>query len=250
MDWVREQQLFVEQRKRQLEATAPTITLPVRDSFHTAPGYRELGMEFTCIPDSAYPWDPAVLKQIWSFDPTVVPLWLRWVFLSPSDTGNPQVVVFGRHAIGRALKNPHAELVPLPVEMPSMPCQGVTFSKPTLIEFIWMGKAPEKYVDLPGEYLPFNSMLSSYMRHRYLEISVAEAKRRIIDGQQEAEEKRKHKAREEDAYHRRTLEKYVNKQLEKVSEVEMAEHFGQLRQGKKEPKPFVYVHNSGGLPTS
>lgn len=131
--WVAEADRKRRERARQL-AVGGGRTFKVRDGQKDI-GWVDLGMEFTCIPDSVNPWTPEVLKAIWVFDPTVVPLWIRWKFRR-YDTENSDVVVFGRHGIGRHVDNPHHPLIPFNCEMPNMPCQGVTFKRPNLFEYM------------------------------------------------------------------------------------------------------------------
>jgi hypothetical protein len=114
-------------------------------------------MEYTCIPDAVYPWDASLMKKVLEFSPDAVPLWIHWVFRTPEDQENPHDVVFGRHGLGRAIKPARSDLIPFRCSMPTMPCQGITFEKPNAIWFIHQGDSPtEQYVDLPGEYLPFD----------------------------------------------------------------------------------------------
>ena len=132
-------------------------TLPVRTDFHSARGYRQVAMEYTCIPDAVYPWDARLMKKIWEFAPDTVPLWINWVFRTPRNETGEKDVVFGRHGLGRAIRPHRSDLIPFRCAMPTMPCNGITFEQPNAIWFIHQGDSPsEKNVDLPGDYLPFN----------------------------------------------------------------------------------------------
>lgn len=132
------------------------VYAPTRDSFFTAPGWREVAVEYTCVPDVMYPWDPKVMRAINVFAPDAVPLWVRWVFRSPEDEENPIDVVFGRHALGRAIEHLKMERSDFPCTMPA----GATFPRPNRIWFIHMGEMPQHdYLDLPGDYLPFDGTL-------------------------------------------------------------------------------------------
>ncbi|MCP4900223.1 MAG: hypothetical protein GY906_24895 [bacterium] len=134
-----------------------TGTLPVRTDFASARGYRYVDMQYTCIPDPAYPWDPRLVKKIWEFAPDAVPMWVHWVFRTPRNLTGEQDVVYGRHALGRVIKPARSDLFPFRCDMPSMPCSGITFERPNAIWFIHQGEAPtEEYLDLPGDYLPFD----------------------------------------------------------------------------------------------
>src|SRR5262245_11111658 len=121
--------------RKRLEALSrvQSLVLPIRDSPATAPGWREVAVEYTCVPDACYPWDPEVLKAIQTFCPDVAPLWVRWVFLSPRSDAGEQLVIFGRHGIGRRVSNPRAALYPLHCPMPELPCKGLRFSQPNVV---------------------------------------------------------------------------------------------------------------------
>jgi len=205
-----------------------TVQRPIRDSFHTAPGWRDVGMEISCVPDAVYPWGAAELKQIWAWDPGVVPLWVRWAFLKAADEGGG-LVVFRRHAIGRHVKNPHGDMTLHNVQMPSMPCQGVKFERPNQIELILMG---ETLGDVPGEFLPWGPWLVQKLRTLYRELHPKELKRELLDVPWEAAARRKQQARAEDAYRKRDLDRYITRKLKDVSEIEAREWFlGDLADG-------------------
>lgn len=241
--------LELQQARRQralnrLAASAPTITAPIRDSFHTAPGYRELAVEYSCVPDPLYPWDPAVLRAIWTFDPRVVPLWVRDIYLSPADTGEPEVVVFGRHGIGVTIDTPVGQPIPMPCTMPSMPCQGVSFKAPSTVILVWhsglFGYTHPKYVDLPGEYMPFDMGLYHYLRASYLDNATSkEVIFDVVEGQRLRHEKLKSRINAEFEYRMKDVGQYVDKQLERVSEQDWAEHL--LSDNKRSTKPSVYL---------
>jgi hypothetical protein len=149
----------------------PTLNVPVADSFWTAAGYREIDVTYTCVPDPAYPWDPAIMKQILEFAPDAVPLWVRWVFMGPDD----DIVVFGRHGLGRHIKGlktpPHEFHCP----MPQLPCQGLKFEQPNLIWFIHEGvKSRGPDASMPGEYLPFDRTLLWKARESSLGFTMSE----------------------------------------------------------------------------
>lgn len=138
----------------------PRLHHKAATDFYSAPGWREVTVEYTCVPDPMYPWDPGIMKKIWQYAPDAVPMWVHWVFRSPEADENPHDVVFGRHALGRVIKNVRSEQIPFQCDMPTMPCQGLKFERPNSIWFIHEGARPkERYVDLPGEYLPFDEQL-------------------------------------------------------------------------------------------
>lgn len=199
-----------------------------RDSFHTAPGYRELAVEYTCIPDSMYPWNPEVMQAIRVFAPDAVPLWVRWVFRTPQDYEDPHDKVFGRHALGRSVDNLESDLEPLTVTMPSMPCQGLTFPKPNRLWFIHEGEREEN-IELPGAFLPFDATiyLQAEEAARGFRMTDQEYKAHLrdvmINQPMERREARK-RANEDDMEERsKDFHKYADKIIETVSDVEIGE---------------------------
>lgn len=222
----------------------PRARVPFRDSFYTAPGYREIGMFYSCVPDPAYPWDPRVMREIQKLAPDAVPLWVHWVFLSPQETGNPKIEVFGRHALGRVIRNQRGYLEPFRVLMPTMPCQGLTFEKPNDIWFIHqgpMGRHP-KYKDLPGDYLPFDHNLLAKVEDLSGGFRMTEKEFRehlvdqLITQPIKAELMRNFLAQREHALKRREVLRYVDKQYDKLSDGEVIDHYagrGHVQRAKK-----------------
>lgn len=215
----------------------PPVHYRVADSPSSAPGWREIDTQYTCVPDPTYPWDPKIMKAIQEFAPDAVPLWVHWVFMSPKETGNPQLVVFGRHALGRAVRNPGSQLEPFRCLMPTMPCRGLTFTKPNRIWFIHEGSPDERYLDLPGSYLPFDgSILDRAKRSstgfQMTEKEFIESLRAEFIEKQRAAEEAALRAREEDMAARDAdFMDYAVKQFERISEVEMKEHMGRKGEG-------------------
>lgn len=227
----------------------PRGRVKIRDSFYSAPGYREIGMFYSCVPDAAYPWDPQVMREILVVAPDAIPLWVRWVFLSPQETGNPEIVVFGRHALGRRIANQRGYLEPMRVTMPTMPCQGLTFEKPNDIWFIHQGAMGlhKKYKDLPGDYLPFDSDLLAKVKGlaQGFKMSDEEYKKALYE-QMVLDPTRKELARlnhlhAERAYARKHVEAYVDKQYDKVGEQEALDHYRGRGVRERKKKTMVVV---------
>ena len=209
----------VNQPRRQ--PVLPTVTRPVRDSFYSAPGWRELDMEFSCC-EGEYPRDPAVTRAIRTFDPDMIPLWVRWVFLSPQETGAPYVEVFGRHAIGRWVKNPHYLHEPLRVLTP-FHWRGPT---PNQVDLILEGVPDPRAADLPGAFVPWDWRLYYFLRKAYTDHrSAKELAKQFVHDPAEAQRRAQEQVRAEFEYRQRDLQRYAQKQLDKVSEVEAREFF-------------------------
>lgn len=233
--WIAEAELQRQAELERLRSSVPTLAHKPADSFHTAPGWRELAFDLTCVPNGLSPWNPEVVKAIWKFDPTFVPMWVNWAFAPPGH--DDEAIVFGRHVIGRYDQNLTNQPADFTVEMPSFPCQGITFKRPNVLELVLMMPTNTDYPespDLPGDYVAFDWPLVEWLRERY-KASEAFDHKDYINRKQVEHEVAAEKRREEEEYRQRDLMKFVNKQLEKVSEVEIKNHLlGQFK--KKQPK--------------
>lgn len=226
--WIAEQQKRVDAIKA--TRVAPIYMRPPADSPLNAPGWKELSIKYTCVPDAAYPWDPAIVKAIQVFDPGFAPIWVRWTFLSPDNT---EIVTFGRHAFGR-YRELQKDVPTLRIE--AMPLNAF-FKKPNIIEKVWMGQSDS---DLPGPYQPFDATLYNFCRRNYC---VKSSREMIADMHAEIERDKLKKINNEIEleYRQRELDKYTSKKLAQMSEVEMKEVFGKLQHRKHEAKPFIQM---------
>lgn len=206
-----------------------TGVIPARTDFHNARGWRQVAMEYTCIPDAEYPWDPRLVRKVQEFAPDAVPMWVHWVFRSPQDEEDPHDVIFGRHALGRVIKPARSDLIPFRCAMPTMPCQGITFERPNAIWFIHQGDSPsDQNVDLPGDYLPFD--MGMVMKawdswagaaNQTEEEFKAELREEIYERPlREAEARREARAEEWEA-RSRDFAKYAKKVIDSISDSEI-----------------------------
>jgi hypothetical protein len=217
----------------------PADSMPVftkrRDSFHTAPGYREVAVEYSCIPDSMYPWDPFIMKEINRFAPDAIPMWVRWAFRSPEEYEDVGTVVYGRHALGRHIEHLSSDIDRFQCPMP----EGVTFKKPNRIWFIHEGPHPtDEYVDLPGDYLPFDHSIYSKaveMAEGFKQ-TLAEFKASLYDQFISAADRAKTKRRaaiaDDMEMRSRAFHSYADKLMENVSDVEIGEYNRTIGKGR------------------
>jgi hypothetical protein len=217
------------------EKLAP-LRRKIRTDFHTAAGWRRVRVEYTCIPDPTYPWDPRIMRAILRFAPDAVPLWVRSVFRSPQDEENPHDVVYGRHALGRHIEHLSAELIDFNCTMPTMPCQGLTFEKPNRIWFIHQeGDPTEKYVDLPGDYLPFDGTILDKAERESAGFQMTEKeyieflREEMLHRPRREKEQRKKFNAEEKAYMDKEWERTSRPIIDSISDVEIGEY---LRRNK------------------
>lgn len=195
-------------------------------------GWLDLGVEYSCIPDSMYPWKADLVKDIWKVAPSFRPAWARQV-LKHSVSGEIKVV--GCHVIATKVPDPHNQLYPFPVEMPTMPCNGLTFDAPNVIERHWQG---DRVGDLPGEYMTFES-LYSFCKAAFKERSAEELKEELLDKPAEARAKAAAARQAEHEYKQRDIQAYAQKKLDQLSELEVKEHL--LGERVKPTKPMVLL---------
>lgn len=216
----------------------PTLHIPVKDSFDSAPGWRDLGTYYTCVPDAQYPWDPVVMKRIQEFAPDAVPLWVQWVFRSPG--ADSHVEVFGRHALGRVLDKGRTDTYPFRVHMPTMPVLGMTFQKPNNIWFVHDGAPHPTCKELPGNYLPFDDTILDRARQSAIGMRMTEEeytaylKQKFVFGKLEARDARRAAYAKDLLERREHIRAYAQRQYDQISDVE----WEQIRGQRLNPEPY------------
>lgn len=167
--------------------------------------------------EGEYPRDPAITRAIRAFDPGIIPLWCRWIFLSPHDTGEPKIEVFGRHAIGHY--NPYS----------GKECFGSgPGRKPNVLDVIWegslMGLPDPRAGDLPGLYLPWDASLVGFLQAADAHnMSIIERVEKFVRGPVAEQTRLKIRRREEREYINADLRRFANKMLERVGTPDMEE---------------------------
>lgn len=215
---------------------------------HMAPGYRTLRTEYTCIPDVAHPWDPDVVKTIWEFAPGFVPMWERRVLQPQGKIGDDGIIVVGRHALGRVIRNQRSWLPGLRVLMPTFPCQGLTFDRPNDLAFVHEDVLEEgQSRDLPGPYLPFDGSIVRKAADLAIGYSMSDKEYRdflqstMVEGPWEAWRKRQEQLEEEMEGREREFAPYARKMMGRISDVEWGEFQRSAGKGDRETRPFVVV---------
>lgn len=191
------------------------LALNIGDTPYSAPGWREIGQEFT-TGEGEYGRDPAVTRAIRAFDPGIIPLWCRWVFLSPQDTGEPKIEVFGRHAIGRYREFSSAEQF-------GHRGLGYTGPLPNILELILEGDPDPRAGDLPGAYVPWDWQLVGYLRELYTESSAEERKQKFVRNPIADQIRRREKMREEREYVLEDIRRFADRKLEGVGTPDIEE---------------------------
>ena len=227
-----------------MQARMPTYSMNLRDTVTRAPGWLFAGEHYTCIPDVAYPWDPAVVRAIREFCPDAQPIliksqWVRgWTESSPMS--KMQIV---RHGIARHVRDPKQAIHNFHCDMPTSNT-GVSLTKPNYIEVNWYDRANRPWGhDLPGEYLPFDWELYHALRMGYEDsLSGAQLSAKLTVPWREREERRKRFEADERAYRDRDLLKYYR---EEPSDVE----WKRVLFGDAEPEPTRPQFTVAGVPS-
>lgn len=218
MSWVRQVRQRHAAFQQALAASLPDISVPIGDSDYTAPGYLYYGHFFSCVPDAAYPWDPAVLAAIREFCPDAMPILIRSVWRN-GDYGQmdePFVVV--RHGIARAIRDPKLPIHEnLNCRMPSLPTRGLCIPgrsildcRPNYLEAEWYDPDNRPWGhDLPGAYLPFDWEFYHSLRRCHDDNSGVTV-RAIMDQKRSERARRDRSRREEERYIRRDFEKFYS----------------------------------------
>lgn len=206
-----------------------------------APGWHELGMEFTCA-EGEYSRDPAVTAAIKKFMPDMIPLWVRWAFWKP-DSGDSTVTVFGRHAIGRYDPALSARSDRSFYEQ----IRTGYYHKgpvPNIIEKILCGELDPEAPDLPGKFIPWDWALVKELKDQVdytAKLSIQDLKEHFIWGPKRRQEEARLKAEMEYEYIMRDIGSFVDRCMATRSEVEMKEffHLGGKWQKKSRPTYFT-----------
>jgi hypothetical protein len=206
--------------------SAPTLSVPIRDTAESAPGWRYLGETYSCIPDAVYPWDPAVVRAIREFCSDAVPISIRSVWKSSRLDGEPRTMVIVRHGLARSIRDPIAPIHHFDCIMPSTPVSGgVRLPKPNYIELNWYDKEVRPWgYDLPGAYLPFDWELHACLRRAYVDsLSPTELVDYLVSPYNARQKIRTKQKKDEEAYVNNDVQTYAAKKIAGMSDVELKE---------------------------
>ena len=188
-------------------------------------------MEITLIPNSVYPPDWNVVKAIQHIDPSFVYLWVKWPFRN-ADTG--EIRVMGYHGLGRIVDNPHSTpYKDWDCVLPTYKPNGVKVGKPHIIEAILYNASLDRTEGFPGRYVPFDWNVYHWVVRNYGHHSVKDLKKELIADKKEAWEKTRKKNLEELAYIDKDTSKFVDKMIDRASDVEKKEYMLGTREKSK-----------------
>jgi hypothetical protein len=220
--WVRRQPLLTPEVREELKQE---YQIPIRDSFHTVRGWRDLGIVYEVAGGDPYK-DPVVTRAIHTFDPDVIPMTVRWTFMEAAPSTRTETFV--RHALGRYIASPHYEHAPLPVVLPPLYVGPV----PNQIDLIWSGELfgmkDPRGGDIPGDFLPWDSRLVAFYQRAYSwhkNHTVAEMKEHFVSEPLKKAAKVSAARRAEELYKLNDIRAYVSKLLSRLGEPELKAYF-------------------------
>lgn len=226
-DWAAAAKAKIVRRLKEMNDRAPSVTLNIADSPETARGWLYVDEVYSTIPDVVYPWDPAVVRAIREFCPDAVPITIKSIWRSSIlEEGGTRTMSIVRHGIARFIRDPVCEPHHFQCETPSSPyVWGVHIPRPNYIEVNWHNRHDRPLGrDLPGTYLPFNWELYHCLRATYYDSLSPADVRASLDAHERRHQRRRQQLEDEAAYRSRDFERYAQKKMDQVSELEWKEH--------------------------
>jgi hypothetical protein len=220
--------------KQQRESLQPA-EYDVADSFHNAPGWRLPHADFyTCVAPADRPIDPVVLRWIHTFDPGLIPIWRKQLYLAP---GAQKPILVTHHGIARHVRDPKGARRLFHVEMPS----NAKHPQPNLLEAIL---EEEDLCMLheggPGKFQRFDMWLYRMLRKQY---NVSKSPKEVVAAIMKRKDEERERAREarkrEEEYRQRAINRFVASRIDSISESDVRRHWDRIR--NRPTRPSVYV---------
>lgn len=208
------------------------------------PGWLEEGFYYQTFPDSQYPYNPAIVKACREIDPTLIPLWVKWVFKRPMDDSRGwEYKVFGRHGLAKYVPNPVTERPGFKVlkgfndqsPIPNVMLEIFDDNRPDMKE--------EGQGDLPGKYLPFEWYIYYGVKSLFLnankgtEHDTAVLVKRREDQKKQNEDFWEDFNRDKDDFTRT----FSQPRLDASSEIEARDFLQSKKFGLNQPQPKPYA---------
>lgn len=198
---------------------------------------RELFCEYSTIPNVMYPWDPAVLRAIRSFDGDAVPATVKRVLRTPAGSD----VSFLYFALLRRSDSPLVPHEPIVVRMGH---GGATAASPNIEDLILEGETPpwaEKQ-GLPGKFVPMTWDLYYRCKRAYKlsQRTAEQIAKDYLEGLQKAEHDKWKGMKSEMDYRFDHDYKHLKNNVDALSGNEY-DSIGQRRE--REKKPMVFLGN-------
>lgn len=214
---------------------AQPVDYEIADSFHNAPGWRLASDDFyTCVPPADRPINKAVLRAIHSFDPGLIPIWRKQLYLPP---GESTPVMVTHHGIARHVKDPKGARRLFHVEMP----RNAKHPTPNLLEAI-LEEENERMMHEggPGSFQRFDMWLYHLLRRQF---NVSKSPKDIIANIMKRKDAERERAREnrrqEDEYKQKRIEKMLAKYDGKITDADVRAYWHRMRH--RPSRPSVYV---------
>jgi hypothetical protein len=218
----------------QRQAAQP-VDYDIATSFHNAPGWRLAAEDFyTCVPPADRPINPVVLRAIHEFDPGLIPIWRKQLYLPPGEQ-NPVMVT--HHGIARHVKDPKGARRLFHVEMP----RNAKHPTPNLLEAI-LEQEDEVMMHEggPGKFQRFDMWLYRMLRKQY---NVSKSPKEIVAGIMKKRDEEKERARRaravEDEYRQKRMDKLMAQYAGRITRADEREYWRRMR--NRPTRPSVYV---------
>lgn len=220
---------------KSLQNVLPSFSVPIADSKHNAPGWICLDYQYYCYQDVTYPWDPAVVRAIREFEPTMVPITVRSTWRK-CDYGNlymNEPVTLVRFGIARVVRDARIPVHKFRCGMPVHHQDALRHDphalaavRPNWIEMNnYADRDNRPYgPDMPGGFLPFDWELYNGLRLGYENNrSAAEITKELLAEKAEGDAAAEAFRESENAYIQDDIDRYQEKRLADVSDVEWTE---------------------------
>jgi len=174
-----------------------------------APGYRMVGEDlYTLVEPPGYMQDSRITSMIHAWDPGVIPLWRKQLWLSPGR--NDALLTFVHHAIARHVKHPPHGMRLLRPQVPG----DYNGEVPNVLERVFESEGARTLRQGgPGYYRPWDIRIVRELRRDW-EVYDAKDHERRLEGLREERRKGKEEAWEEIASRSADLDRWVQRKLD------------------------------------
>jgi hypothetical protein len=189
---------------------------------------------YSTVEDVQYPWNPAIVRAIRTFDPDMIPATVKRIMVTPAGTE----ITFIYHAI---LRRVDAPLVPHPHFSVRMGHSGATIAAPNVEDLILEGEK-SKWAEqggYPGVYIPMTWDIYYRVKRAFYFSAKhhSDLAKEILAAKAQFEAKQEKDWRDEVSYRFEHDLPFMIRQGEKVSGPEI----NSIGYAEREKKPFTLV---------
>ncbi len=208
---------------REEDSYTNALSVPIRDSPENVRGWRLVGIYLSCVPDAAYPPDWNIIRAAQEMDPDLRYLCARWVFKPEAKYSHgSQPQVFVRHALGRYVRHPQSEKQLFFVDRVA----DDHYPAPNQLDRI--------LPDFDDEIVPpYAALCWDVYWQPWVQLTKKQFKQRFIDAPVERVRREKMALAIEMAGRQREAQKFWDRCLENISDVEWKQWLGKQRLKEK-----------------